>query len=154
MKSAKQKERELIIQLNNKKKTCREIAFDLNISKSKASFWINRFKKERNLADKPKSGCPTILSKNKLDEIYEEVKSQIKLKKNKSGTSTKEVKDIIEKKIGKKYSLRHVQRILHKIGFSLITPRVNHIKKNKEAQNKFRREFKKNSQKNIWVIPS
>ena len=154
MKSAKQKERELIIQLNKKKKTCREIAFDLDISKSKASFWSNRFKKERSLADKPRSGCPTLLSKNKLDEIYEEVKSQIKSNKNKSGTSTKEVKNIIEKKIGKKYSPRHVQRILHKIGFSLITPRVNHIKKDEKAQEKFKRELKHNSQKNIWVIPS
>ena len=152
MKSAKQKERELIIQLNKKKKTCRDIAFDLDISKSKASFWINRFKKEGSLEDKPRSGCPTILTKRKLDDIYQEVESQIKANKNKSGTSTKEVGDGIEKKTGKRYSSRHVQRILHKLGFSLITPRVGHIRKNKEAQEKFRQEFKKNSKRNIWVI--
>jgi len=154
MKSARQKERELIIQFHKKKKTCREIAFDLEISKSKASFWINRFKKEKSLKDKSRSGCPTPLTKRKLDEIYQEIKSQIESNKSKSGTSTKKVKNIIRNKTGKNYSPRHVQRILHKIGFSLITPRVNHIKKNKEAQDKFRREFKKNSPRNIWVIPS
>lgn len=154
MKSAKEKERELIIQLYEKKKSCRDIAFDLDISKSKASFWINRFKKEKSLKDKPRSGCPTPLTKERLDEIYEEVESQIESNKNKAGTSTKEVGNIIEKKVGKKYSPRHIQRILRKIGFSLITPRVSHIKKNKEAQEKFRIEFKKNSKRNIWAIPS
>lgn len=154
MESAKQKERELIIQLHKKKESCRNIAFDLDVSKSKASFWINRFKKEGSLKDKPRSGCPTLLTKKKLDEIYKEVGSQIESNKNKAGTSTKEVGDIIEKKIGKKYSSRHIQRILHRIGFSLITPRVSHIRKNKETQEKFRIEFKKNSKRNIWAIPS
>ncbi len=154
MKSAKQKERELIIQLHKKKKSCRDLAFDLDISKSKASFWINRFKKEGSLADKPRSGCPTPLTKKNLDEIYKEIGLQIKSNKNKAGTSTKEVRGIIEKKTGKTYTPRHVQRILHKMGLSLITPRVSHIRKNKEAQEKFRVEFKKNSKKNIWAIPS
>jgi len=153
MKSAKQKERELIIQLYKKKKSCRDIAFDLGISKSKASFWINRFNREGNLEDKPRSGCPTLLTKSKLDEIYQEVKLQIKSSKSKAGTSTKEVGHIIERKVGKKYTPRHVQRILHKIGLSLITPRISHIRKNKEAQERFRDEFKKNSRENTRVIP-
>ena len=152
MKSAKQKERELIIQLSKKKKTVRDIAFILGISKSKASFWINRFKKTKSLEDKPKSGRPTPLTKKKLNFIANAIKSQILEFEGKSGTSSKEVLHLIENKIHKKYSSRHVQRILYKMGFALITPRVSHIKKDKKAQEKFREEFKKNSKKNIWTM--
>jgi len=154
MKSAKQKERELIINLHNKKKTVREIGDILEISKSKAFFWISRYKETNDLKDRSRSGRPTPLTKKKLDFIADAIKSKVLEPNNKSGISSKEVLKLIEDKTSKKYTLRHVQRILHKIGFSLITPRVNHIKKNKEAQEEFRREFKKNFRKNIWVIQS
>lgn len=156
MKSAKEKERELIIKLANEKKTCRDIADILDISKSKASFWINRFKKTGNLNDKPRSGKPTPLTKQKLDKIAEIIKSKIieSSKKKRAGIASKEVKKIVEEEIGKKYTLRHIQRILHKVGFSLVIPRVSHIRKDKKAQEKFQREFKKNSSRNMWAIQS
>ena len=153
MKSARQKERELIIKLANEKRTVREIASILGISKSKASFWVNRYKKSVNLADKPRSGRPTPLGNDELESI----KSQIRLRMiepKKAGISSKEVLEIIEHKIKRKYTLRHTQRLLHKIGLSLTTPRVSHIRKDEKAQNKFREEFKKNSNRNMWVIQS
>jgi len=142
-KSAKIKERELIIKLSNDGKTCREIASLLGISKSKASYWIVRYNKTNDLNDKPRSGRPTPLTKEKLAEISEKIKVWLREQKYKAGISSKEVVEILENEIGRRYTLRHARRLLHKMGFSLITPRVSHIKKNKEAQNKFREEFKK-----------
>lgn len=144
MKIAKQKERELIIKYYKEGRTCRDIADLLDICKSKASFWINRYKKTGKLEEIPKSGRPAILTKEKLTEIYQAIKNRLETNENKSGISSKEVYKIIEQKNNKKYSLRHVQRILHKIGLSLITPRVSHIKCNKEAREKFKEELKKN----------
>jgi transposase len=66
--------------------------------------------------------------------------------------NTKQIGKIIHKEIGELYSLRHVERIMHKIGFSLITPRPQHLKHDQEKVNKFRDEFKKNSNRNIWVM--
>ena len=152
MKSAKQKERELIIDLHNKGKSTYQIADILNVSQTKASFWIRRFKKTKNLQDKQRSGRPTPLTKKKLNFIANAIKSKVLQSNNKAGISSKEVLHLIENNINKKYSLRHVQRILHKSGFALITPRVNHIKKDEKAQEKFKREFKKNFRKNIWTI--
>lgn len=156
MKSAKQKERELIIKLSRERKTCRETAAILGVSKSKVSFWITRFKKTGSLKDKQRGGRPTPLTKRRLNVISKEIKSKIIefQKKKKSGISSKEVMNVIEYKIGKKYTMRHIQRLLHKLGFSLITPRVSHIRRDREAIEKFRSEFKKNSRRNIWVIPS
>lgn len=153
MKTGKQKERELIIKLHQEKKTVREIASILGISKSKASFWVNRFKKTNSLEDKGRSGRPTPLSQKNLTDIKNNLKKKLfALQSKKAGISSKEVLELIENKINRKYSLRHTQRILHKIGLSLITPRVNHVRNDKVAQEKFRIEFKKNFDRNMWVI--
>lgn len=150
MKSAKQKERELIIKLHKEKSSTYDIAKILGISQTKASFWIRRFKKTGSLEDKPRPGRPTPLSNDVLKSIAESIKSQIIQAKGKTGATSKEVLALIESKINKRYTLRHAERILHKTGFSLITPRVSHIRKDEQAQGKFRDEFKKNLNRNIW----
>jgi transposase len=153
-KSAKIKERELIIKLSNEGKTCREIASILDISKSLVSFWVIRYKETGDLKDKPRSGQPTQLTKERLASISEELKKRLQEQNGRAGISTKEVVKILEEETDKTYTPRHVQRLLHKMGFSVITPRVSHIKRNKEAQNKFREDFKKNFKRNMWVIRS
>jgi len=78
-----------------------------------------------------------------------------KIKKANDGycsVNTKEIGEIIHQEIGKLYSLRHVERIMHKIGFSLIMPRPQHLKHDQEKVDKFRDEFKKNSNRNMWVM--
>ncbi|MBU1597291.1 MAG: winged helix-turn-helix domain-containing protein, partial [Nanoarchaeota archaeon] len=66
--------------------------------------------------------------------------------------TSKEIKKIIEKESGKVYTLRHIQRLLHKMGFNLITPRTNHIRHDEKAVKKFQDGFKKNSNQPIWTI--
>lgn len=151
---AKEKERELIVSLHKKGKSTRDIADILDISKSKSAFWVKRYNETGSLENKPRFGRPTFLTKKKLGSIAGLIKSQVLESDKKNGISSKEVLQLIEHKTEKKYTLRHVQRLLHKMGFSLITPRVSHVKKDKEAQEKFCREFKKKSKKNIWVISS
>lgn len=153
MNQAKLKERELILKLAMEKKTCRDIADILGTNKSKVSFWVNRYKKTGVLADKPKSGRPTLLTKKELDEIKTLLRAKLlEAKSGRSGFLTKEVLTLIEQKAKHKYTMRHAERIMHKIGLSQITPRVSHIRKDKKAQDKFRVEFKKNSNRNMWVF--
>lgn len=154
MKTARQKERELIVELYSKGKSSYDIAKTLGVSQTKASFWIRRYKKTKSLEDYPRSGRPTPLTKNTLDYIASAIKSRVIRPKNKAGISSKEVLVLIESKTNKKYTMRHAERLLHKMGFSLITPRVSHVRKDKEAQNLFRKEFKKNYKRSIWAIQS
>lgn len=151
MKSAKQKERELIVKLANEKRTTREIASILGISKSKSAFWVKRFRETKSLQDKKRNGRPTPLTKDELASIRSQIKSKL-IEPKATGISSKEVLELIEHKTKRKYTLRHAQRLLHKIGLSLITPRVSHIRKDEKAQDKFREEFKKNSSRNMWAI--
>lgn len=153
MKTAKQKERELIIKLHKEKKKVREIAQLLGLSKSKVHFWIQRSKKTDSLEDKPRSGRPTPLSTKALKSIANLIrKNLIQPTNRKAGVSTKEVLKLIKNKVKRKYSLRHVERTMHKMGFSLITPRPSHIRKDENAKEKFKVEFKKNLNRNIWAI--
>lgn len=149
VKSAKLKERELIIKLSKEKRTCREIASLLGISKSKVSFWTQRYNKTNNLKDKPRSGRATLLTKYRLAEISEKIKTDLREQNDKAGISSKEVLEILKEETGRTYTLRHVQRLLHTMGLSLITPRVGHIRKNSKAQHKFRDDFKKSFSRNI-----
>ncbi|MFT4297997.1 MAG: helix-turn-helix domain-containing protein [Candidatus Woesearchaeota archaeon] len=153
MKSAKEKERELIIKLYNEKKTCREIASLLGTSKSKVSYWICNSKKRKKFSDLPRSGRPTKLSRRKLNEVYSILRTEEQNNKY-SGFSSKKVAELLEFNTGNKYTLRHVRRILNKMNITRITPRVSHIKRDEKKIKKFRKEFKKNFNMNIWTTNS
>ncbi|GAF82235.1 unnamed protein product [marine sediment metagenome] len=153
MNSAKRKERELIVKLRREGRTCMEVAEILGVSKSKVSFWSCRFNETGCLEDKPRGGRPTPLTEEKLQEMKEKIKETILGQKGRAGLSSKEILVSIEKETGRTYTIRHVERLLHKMGFSLITPRVNHIRKDEKAQEKFREEFKKNYKTSMWTIP-
>ena len=83
-----------------------------------------------------------------MEELTKKVKEA---NKNYCSIDTKQFSDLIEKASKKKYSLRHVQRILHKLEFSRITPRAKHIKNDPVKVQAFRKNFKKNSKRSIWV---
>jgi len=152
MNSAKRKERELIVKLRKEGKTCIEVAEILGISKSKVSYWTCRYNETGCLEDKPRKGRPTLLTEEKLQEMKVKIKETVLEQNDKAGLSSKEILIFIEKEVGRTYTIRHVERLLHKMGFSLITPRVNHIRKDGKAQEKFRKGFKKNYKTSIWTI--
>ena len=153
MKSAELKERELIIKLWSEGKKQELIASILGCSQPKVSFWIRRYKDLGVLENKPRSGRPTNLTKKKLSSLKKIIVNKVvKANAKHSGVTSKVIKKIIEKKADKIYTLRHVQRLLHKMGFNLITPRTKHIRHDKKAVEKFRSEFKKNLNEPMWGI--
>jgi len=152
MNLAKRKERELIVKLRKEGKTCVEVAEILGICKSSVSFWTRRYNETRCLEDKPRKGRPTPLTEEKLQEMKEKIKETVLEQNGKAGLSSKEILVFIKKETGRTYTVRHVERLLHKMGFSLVTPRVNHIRKDEKAQEKFRKGFKKNYKRSIWTI--
>jgi len=152
MNLAKRKERELIVKLRKEGKTCVEVAEILGICKSSVSFWTRRYNETRCLEDKPRKGRPTPLTEEKLQEMKEKIKETVLEQNGKAGLSSKEILVFIKKETGRTYTVRHVERLLHKMGFSLVTPRVNHIQKDEKAQEKFRKGFKKNYKRSIWTI--
>ncbi|HLD10772.1 MAG TPA: winged helix-turn-helix domain-containing protein [Candidatus Nanoarchaeia archaeon] len=118
------KEKKLILQWNEKRKTQQEIAELLDCNQSSISRFLRRYKVRKTLDNLPKSGRPTKLTAATKLKLKEEIVTKIKEANNQySALSTKEVGKIIHQEIGEIYTLRHVERIMHKLGFSLIKPR-------------------------------
>lgn len=145
--------REIIVNLHLKGKRQQDIADIVGESQQVISYWIVRFKETSSINERPKSGRPTKLKDDVLIDLKNKILNKIKSANADFGcVSTKEIKDLIKKEINETYSIRHVERIMHKLGFNLITPRTTHVRHNQEKANNFRKEFKKNSYRLMWTM--
>ena len=148
-------QRELIIKLKQDGKKQQDIAQLIGCSQAAVSKWISKYVSGRTLETLPRSGRPTKLNKAKLRKLRSKLLSEVKkVNKKYCSLNTKQLSGIIKKEVGREYSLRHVERIMHKLGFSLIKPRKKHIKQDPKRVEKFREEFKKNLNRNTWVLSS
>jgi putative transposase len=148
-------QRELIIRLKQDGKNQQQIAHLIGCSQAAVSKWISKNKTGRTLETLPRSGRPTKLTKNKIKNLKKTLLTEIKNVNEKyCSLNTKQLSNIIKKEVGIEYSIRHVERIMHKLGFSLITPRTRHIKHDQKKVDEFRANFKKNFKRSTWVLSS
>ena len=146
-------QRELIIKLKQDGKKQQQIAQLIGCSQAAVSKWISKYRSGRTLETLPRSGRPTKLNGARLKKLRSKLLLEVKkVNKKYCSLSTKQFAGIIKKEVGREYSMRHVERIMHKIGFSLIKPRPKHIKQDPRKEKEFREQFKKNFKKSIWVL--
>jgi transposase len=148
--------RKKIISLHDKKKPTREIAYLLDISKSKAAFWVKRYKTTGSLDDKPRSGKPAKLNKEQFEQIKKVLNDfpPSKYGGESIGWDSKMLLNYIKDNFKVTFGMRYAEKIMHKCGIALITPRVEHKNSSHAARVVYRMDFKKNSKKNIWIAPS
>lgn len=145
--------RELILKWNNEGKTQQQIADLVGCNQSAVSRLIIKYNKTGKIRNLPRSGRPTLLTKKTLTKLKKEFIQKTKeANKNFCSINTKQFSEIIRLETKKKYSQRHVTRILHQLNFSRITPRPQHIKNDPKKVKEFRTEFKKNLKNSIWVM--
>ncbi len=148
-------ERKIIVKLHLKGKGQQEIADLIGCSQPTVNLWIHRYKSNKGLKTRSRSGRPTKLKGNFLKGLKNKLLKKINSANEEyNNISTKQIKQFLAKEVGKEYSIRHVERIMHKLGFSLITPRPQHLRHDQEKVDNFREEFKKNSNRNIWIMNS
>lgn len=146
-------ERKLIVKLHFKGKKQQEIADLIGCSQPTVNLWIHRSKSKFGLKTRPRSGRPTKLKGKIIEQLKNKILKQINTANAEyNGVSTKQLKEVIRQEIGEIYSIRHVERIMHKLGFSLITPRSQHLKHDQGKVDVFRDEFKKNLNRSIWAM--
>jgi len=145
--------RELVLKWKKEGKTQQQIAALVGCNQSAISRLIAKHKKTGSIKNMPRSGRPTPLTKKTLAKLKAEFRKEaIAANKNFCSIDVKQFSQIIENKTHKEYSTRHVERILHKLDFSRITPRPQHIKNDPKKVNAFREEFKKNFKQHIWTM--
>lgn len=146
-------ERNLIIKLHKGGQNQERIAGLIGCSQPTVHRWIYNNVQGRTFQTLPRSGRPTKLTEENLAKIKRKTLKRIREANEEfCSISTKEVGKIIKQEIGEAYSIRHIERIMHKLGFSLITPRPQHIRHEQEKADNFRDEFKKNSKQYIWAM--
>ena len=146
-------ERKMVIRWHSERKTQQEIAKLLKCSQAAISKFLKKYGQSGSFADLPRSGRPTKLTPTVLEKLKKKITKFIKdTNAEFCSVSTKQVGRLIKKEIGETYSLRHVERIMHRLGFSLITPRPQHIRHDQTKVDAFRDEFKKNSSRFMWIM--
>jgi len=146
-------QREMIIKLSQEGMKQEQIAGVIGCSQVTVSKWISNYRKGRTLKTLPRTGRPTKLKGNTLNRLRKKIMRTIKDANNEyCSVHIKQISDIIKQEVNKEYSIRHVERIMHKLGFSLITPRPQHIRHDQKKVDNFRDEFKKNLKMSIWVM--
>ena len=147
------KERRLIITLHSKGNKQEEISEIMGCSQPTVHRWIKHSLSGRTLETLPRSGRPTKLNKKTITGLKKKIIKEIKNANEEfCSVNTKQIRKIIHQEVGELYSLRHVERIMHRLGFSLITPRPQHLKHDQKKVDKYRDEFKKNSNRYMWVM--
>src|SRR3989339_63147 len=145
--------RELVLKWNKEGKKQEQIAALVGCNQSSISRLIRKYKKTGSVKNLPRSGRPTPLTKKALAVLKAVLTRKVKeANKRYCSIDTKQFSDLIENAVKKKYSPRHVQRLLHKLDFSRITPRAKHIKNDPVKVKLFREDFKKNSIRSIWAM--
>ncbi len=147
------KERELVLEWTQKGKSQEVIACLLGCDQSSVSRLLKKYEQKGVVANLPRSGRPTKLTKKKLSLLKNKICSSIKsVNADYCAVSTKQIAQLVKKEIGVNYSMRHIERIMHKLGFSRITPRPEHVRHDQEKVDAFREEFKKNFSRSMWVM--
>ena len=147
--------RELVLKWKKEGKKQQQIADLVGCNQSAISRLFAKYKKTGSIKNMPRSGRPTPLTKKTLAKLKTEFRNEARAaNKNFCSISVKQFSQIIENETKKEYSARHVERILHKLDFSRITPRPQHIKNDPKKVQNFREEFKKNLKRNMWIMNS
>lgn len=116
------------------------IAKELHRSRTWASDWLTRYKKEgvQGLKDRPKSGRPPKVT----PEIVVKIKKR--LKESKQGWTTKQVNEMIVKEGGVYYHRIYIYKLLHTWGFKQKVPRKVHVNTaSREDKEGFKKEHRK-----------
>ena len=145
--------RTLVLKWKNEGKNQQQIANLIGCNQSAVSRLSAKYNETGDVKNLPRSGRPTKLKNNMLVKLKHKITESIKkANRNFCTISTKQVADIIKNEVGEAYSHRHIERIMHKMEFSLVTPRPKHIRHDQKKVDAFREEFKKNFRKSMWTM--
>lgn len=116
------------------------IAKHLRISRTAVNETLHRFQIRGCSAkdDEKRSGRPKELTKPQLINLRKRLLRGPRKGQNQLWT-TKMVMDHVEQNYGKKYSARHMRRLLHVLGFSVQKPRPRHYLANVKQQEHFKK---------------
>jgi len=128
----------LVIWHKKKGKTEEEIQSILRVPRSTVGYLVRQFRKSGIKAFQKKSGYGGY---NRY--LSKEQEKQLRGKLKRDPMTTKEALAYISNEFGKQYHPNSIQRLLKRLGQSLITPRPRHYEANPRSESAFRGHIKK-----------
>ena len=132
--------------------TQREASSILHVSTGLVPYWKERFEKKgfAGLKDKKGRGLKPKLNKKQLRKLTSSIDDGIMMSDGyKRGWKTKDAKVYLQRQFNITYTARHCTRLLNRMNYRLNVPRPRHKRRNQQAVDGFKQEFKKNEK--VWM---
>lgn len=132
-----------VVWLARRGKTCPQIMDVTGAGRRSIQLWVAKYNAGGidELIEKPRSGRPTFLNTDQLKKLAKRVDIGPRKTDIVSVFNAAAIDQLVEREFGVLYSLRGMQMMLHRLGFSYQCPRPRHENADAESQ----AAFKKNS---------
>ena len=130
----------------------REVSSILHVSTGLVPYWKERFENEgfTGLKDKNGRGLKPKLNKKQLRKLASAIDNGIVMSDGYNrGWKTKDFRAYVRGQFNITYTARHCTRLLNQMNYRLNVPRPRHKRRNQQAVDEFKEEFKKNEK--VWM---
>jgi transposase len=124
---------------------CRRVMDATGAAQRTVFGWIAKYNRGGidELLDRPRSGRPAFLNAQQQEQLAERIEAGPREEDVVCVFNASAVGELVEKEFGVLYSLRGVQLLLGRLGFSYQCPRPVHENSDPEAQDAFKKTFPK-----------
>jgi transposase len=131
------------VYLASKGLNCPEIMKIIGAGRRTVQQWVQKYNNSgiKGLQDKPRPGQPTKLPKGLQRILCKRIDAGPTEQDGLCVFNGPAIQHILEREFGVLYSLRAVQKLLHRLGYSYISPRPKHKKADPQAQEDFKKTW-------------
>lgn len=143
--SSEIRQRLQILILAKQSRTSESIAHELGYARSTCLSWAKRYNEEqlKGLERRRAKGKEKLLNGEETERLLQRLREGPTPADKVSVFRGEDIRNILEKEFGKVRSLSAIYYLLHSLGYSLLAPRPKHYKSDPNAQEVFKKKFKR-----------
>ena len=136
--------------------TCPEIIEVTGASRRTVQQWIARYNRGgiEALGDRPRSGRPPLLNARQQKQLARRIDNGPTKDDPVCVFTGPAVEELVKREFGVLYSLRGIQQLLARLGFSYVCPRPVHEKSDPKAQEAFKKTSRKHWNRSLSSTPA
>ena len=137
-------------------RTCPEIMRITGAARRTVQKWVTWYNRGgiEELLDKPRSGRPGLLTTKIETQLASRIDAGPTDNDGVSVFTAPAIGKMVEREFGVLYSIRGIERVLRRLGFSYLSPRPKHEKSDAQAQEAFKKTSRKCWLKSPSKIPT
>jgi transposase len=139
------RQRTQIIVLAQEGKSRHFIAQNCGCARALVDYWVKRYNQEglEGLKNRPRKRKHFPFSQEEQEKFCQRISAGPKQEEKICVFHGEDVRRILQEEFGKLRSLSGTYKLLHRLGYRLLSPRPKHYKANEEEQENFKKKFQK-----------